>query len=111
MHSCELQKWQGARADLPTTGDDVVAYRRAAELRERLAHYRDDTKAADRLNELGATLIRGRGRITKPGVVQVGDEQIGYRDLLINTGSQPTIPQIEGLENADYWTSDVALKI
>ena len=99
----------GARADLATSGDDVAAYRRAVERRDRLAHYRDDTKAAERLNELGATLIRGRGRITKPGVVQVGNEQYGYRDLIINTGSQPTIPQIEGLENADYWTSDVAL--
>jgi pyruvate/2-oxoglutarate dehydrogenase complex dihydrolipoamide dehydrogenase (E3) component len=100
----------GGRVDRETSGDDdVAAYRRAVERRDRLSHHRDDTEAVQRLDELGATLIRGRGRIIKPGVVQVGDEQYGYRDLVINTGSQPTIPPIEGLENADYWTSDVAL--
>src|ERR1700730_9349955 len=49
----------GTGADLATTGDGVAAYRRAVERRDRLAHYRDDAKAAERLNELGATLIRG----------------------------------------------------
>jgi pyruvate/2-oxoglutarate dehydrogenase complex dihydrolipoamide dehydrogenase (E3) component len=68
----------------------------------------NSSQAAQRQDQLGATLIRGRGRIIRPGTVHIGNEHFGYRDLIINTGSQPTIPRIEGLEAADYWTSDVA---
>jgi hypothetical protein len=41
------------------------------------SHYRDDTEAIQHLDELCATLIRGRGWIIKPGLVQIGDEQYG----------------------------------
>src|SRR6185437_12890523 len=84
-------------------------YQRAAERRDALAHHRDDAEAVRRLDELGATLIRGRGRIRAPGVVQVNDGECAFQDLIIDTGSRPTVPSIEGLDTAEYWTSEDAL--
>jgi dihydrolipoamide dehydrogenase len=89
--------------------ESAAAYRRAVERRNELSHHGDDAGAAQRLEELGATLLRGRGKIAAPGLVQVGEELYGYRDLIINTGSDPTIPKISGLETAEYWTSEIAL--
>jgi len=99
----------GASASTVSLGDGAAAFARAAARRDRIAHDRSDAGAARRFEALGATVIRGRGRITAPGVVQAGGEQFGYQDLVFNTGSQPTIPAIDGLAGAGYWTSDVAL--
>jgi len=67
---------------------------------------RDDAGAAEEIERRGATLIRGRGRVTGPGVIDVnvsgGDgRQLGYRDLVIATGSQPAIPPVTGLDSVE----------
>jgi hypothetical protein len=93
MHTASVAS---ARVDLAATEDDVAAYRRAVERRDRLAHHRDDTKAAERLTELDATLIRGRGRITRPNVVQVGNEQFGTATLSSTLALSPPFSALRG---------------
>ena len=104
----------GATSVPVTLDDDEAAYRAAAARRDRLSAGRDDSGAAAEIERRGATLIRGRGRVTGPGVIDVnvsgGDgRQLGYRDLVIATGSQPAIPPVTGLDSVEAWTSDRSL--
>jgi len=93
------------------THDDAAAYAVAVQRRDRLSEDRDDAEHAKSAEEKGITLVRGRGRITAPGVVAVDDRELGYRDLVVATGSQPIRPPIEGLETVPTWTSDEALSL
>jgi dihydrolipoamide dehydrogenase len=63
-----------------------------------------DAAAAQRLSDVGVTVIRGTGRVTAPGTVTAGDE-LTYTDLVIATGSEPVAPPIEGLADVTAWTT------
>lgn len=75
----------------------------------------DDSAAAQRLNRAGVQVIRGTGRITAPGTVEVTRAQSGatttltYSDLVIATGCEPVAPPIEGLSDIPAWTTAQSL--
>jgi mycothione reductase len=46
-----------------------------------------------------------------PYTLKVGDNTITAKMIFLCTGSRPTIPPVEGLENVRYHTSDTLLKI
>jgi dihydrolipoamide dehydrogenase len=81
----------------------------------------DDSAAARRLGRAGVTVIRGTGRITAPGTVQVtlapGEESapagtvvpLAYGDLVLATGCEPVAPPIEGLSDIPAWTTAESL--
>jgi pyruvate/2-oxoglutarate dehydrogenase complex dihydrolipoamide dehydrogenase (E3) component len=93
----------------PVLDDDDAAFGVAVRRRDKLARKRDDGHAAVSIQARGVTLLRGKGRIAGLGIVEIGGSQIGYRDLVIATGSRPIIPPIEGLADVSSWTSDQAL--
>lgn len=71
----------------------------------------NDKVAADRFAGKGGHLVRGRGTITAPGQVTVaGAEGItrvlaARKGIVINTGTDPAIPPLEGLADTPYWTN------
>jgi len=93
----------------PTLDDDDLAFRAAVERRDRVVEHRDDSSAADAAEQTGITLVRGRGKLTRPGVVDVEGRELAWTDLVLATGSQPVTPPIEGLDRVPTWTSDQAL--
>jgi len=99
----------GAAGDQPPAGASAAAFARAVVRRDEVAHGRDDTGAADDIQDHGVTLLRARGRIVADGIIAVRDARHGYTDLVIGTGSRPVRPPIEGLDTVPSWTSDEAL--
>jgi len=93
----------------PTLDDDILAFRRAVERRDEIAEGRDDAGAADGVQQAGVVLVRGRGRVVRPGVVEVEGRELAYTDLVLATGSQPVRPDIPGLDRVPTWSSDEAL--
>jgi pyruvate/2-oxoglutarate dehydrogenase complex dihydrolipoamide dehydrogenase (E3) component len=71
----------------------------------------DDQEAVDRLTNKGARVIRGKGRITGPREVTVGDEVLhARRGVVIATGTAPAVPPIDGLDGTPYWTNREAIE-
>lgn len=71
----------------------------------------DDAPAGARLAEDGVTVLRGYGRILRPGAIDIDGVQHTFTDLIISTGSEAVTPEIEGLAEAPTWTSDEALTV
>ena len=90
-------------------GPDTEAHAAAVRRRDEVAEHRDDSGAAREAEDAGIVLVRGRGRVVRPGVVDVDGRELGFTDLVLATGSTPTPPDLEGLADVPTWTSDEAL--
>jgi dihydrolipoamide dehydrogenase len=73
--------------------------------RDRVTGRGDDSAQEEWLADQRVRLVRGDGRVPRPGVVAVEGEQIAYDRLVIATGSEPAIPPVDGLAAVDYWTN------
>jgi pyruvate/2-oxoglutarate dehydrogenase complex dihydrolipoamide dehydrogenase (E3) component len=87
----------------------------ATRIREEATDSWNDKIAIDRFTGKGGHFVRGRGRITSRGEVTV-DTADGprvfrpRRGILLNTGTQPAIPPIQGLSGTPYWTNREAIE-
>ena len=72
----------------------------------------DDQIAVDRLEDAGATLVRGAAVLTAPRTVEVaGTTYVASKGVLLNTGTDPAAPPIEGLADTPYWTNRDACRL
>lgn len=82
--------------------------RAAARIREANHEWSDHTHV-EPLEEAGVRIVKGTGRVTTPGRVEVdgpGDAVLEARlGVLLNTGTEPAVPDIDGLEGTPYWTN------
>ena len=70
----------------------------------------DDTGALPWLEEQRCAFVRGRGRVARPGVVEVDGQELEYDRLVVATGSSPAVPPIPGLDGVEYWTNQDATR-
>ncbi len=70
----------------------------------------DDAGQLHYLEEWNCRLVRGEGRVTQPGVVEVDGQELAYDRLVLATGSRPAIPPIDGLDSVEYWTNREATR-
>ncbi|PPJ24753.1 dihydrolipoyl dehydrogenase family protein [Nocardia nova] len=86
----------------------------AKRIRDEATDNWDDKVAVERFESAGGTFVRGWGRITGPGQVRV-DTADGPRDfralraIVLNPGTAPSVPPIEGLADTPYWTNREAV--
>ena len=75
-----------------------------------------DVMAVERLEQTGATVIHGSGRLAGPHEVRVdlpdgGEVRYTARTgVVLNPGTRPAIPPIEGLADTPYWTNREAVQ-
>lgn len=60
----------------------------------------------ERFTSLGVECVSGEAFITSPWTVQIGERTINTRSIVIATGARPFVPDISGLDEIDYLTSD-----
>ncbi|MDT9594626.1 NAD(P)/FAD-dependent oxidoreductase [Nocardioides zeae] len=78
----------------------------AQRIRSDATHDWTDTPFAERLVGHGARLVRGRGRIVGPRRVAVdGTTYVARRGVVLNTGTRPAVPPVEGLAGTPFWTN------
>lgn len=71
----------------------------------------DDSTAVKRLEDTGCRVIHGVGTITGPGRVEVdGEAYEARRAIVLNPGTSPSTPPIDGLADVPYWTSRDAIE-
>ncbi len=88
----------------------------AARIRAEATDGWDDAVAVERFEKTGGWFVRGRGRISGPGEVTVatadGDQVFqAARAILLNPGTEPAVPPIEGLAGSAYWTNRDAVAV
>ncbi len=71
--------------------------------------YPDDTGHAQRLEEVGAVVVRGSARLEGPGRVVVRHEEVEHEleaaNVIVAVGSNSRIPDLPGLDRIPYWTN------
>jgi pyruvate/2-oxoglutarate dehydrogenase complex dihydrolipoamide dehydrogenase (E3) component len=89
----------------------------AARIREEITANWDDQAAVERFENAGGTFVRGWARLTAPREVTVtgpdGKEEIftARRGVVLNTGTDPAVPPIDGLAETPYWTNRDAVAV
>jgi pyruvate/2-oxoglutarate dehydrogenase complex dihydrolipoamide dehydrogenase (E3) component len=84
----------------------------ATRIRDEATDDWDDAVAVKRLEDSGAHFVRGRGVLAGDGRVTVGDTTYtATRGIVVNTGTAPAAPPIEGLADTPYWTNRDAVKL
>jgi pyruvate/2-oxoglutarate dehydrogenase complex dihydrolipoamide dehydrogenase (E3) component len=84
----------------------------AARVRDEATDDWNDAAAVTRLEESGVTFVRGRGRLTGPGRVEVGDTTyVAAKGVVLNVGTTPAAPPIDGLADTPYWTNRDAVRL
>ncbi|WP_345528759.1 NAD(P)/FAD-dependent oxidoreductase [Nocardioides endophyticus] len=79
--------------------------RAAARIREANHDWHDDQHAGP-LEEAGVRIVRGHGRLVGPGRVEVDGTTYDARlGVVLDTGTEPAVPPVDGLAGTPYWTN------
>ncbi len=71
----------------------------------------DDQVAVERFEKKGGRFLRGEARLVGPRRVAVGGVEIeASRGVVLNTGTEPLVPPIDGLQGTPYWTNRDAVQ-
>ena len=77
----------------------------------------DDAIAVDRLSGAGAVVHHGVARLDGPGRVRIEESDGGVvdytvrRGVVVNPGTRPAVPPVEGLADTPYWTNRDAVRV
>lgn len=85
----------------PTIDFDAVMRR----VRDVIARI-EPADSPERLRAAGVEVIAADAHFTGPHTLQCGDRELGFRAAIIATGSAPTLPPLNGLEEANPLTTD-----
>jgi pyruvate/2-oxoglutarate dehydrogenase complex dihydrolipoamide dehydrogenase (E3) component len=83
----------------------------ATRIAEEATDHWNDQVAVDRLVDAGVHFVRGHGRLVGDRTVEVaGRRLVAKRGVVLNTGTSPGVPPIDGLADSPYWTNRDAVQ-
>jgi pyruvate/2-oxoglutarate dehydrogenase complex dihydrolipoamide dehydrogenase (E3) component len=83
----------------------------AARIREEATDDWNDRGAVERFEGKGGRFVRGWGRFDGPGRVEVDGRVFeASRAVVVNIGTRPWAPPVEGLDEVPYWTNRGAIE-
>lgn len=83
----------------------------ARRIRDEATDNWDDRVAVERFTGKGGTFVRGKGKVAGPGRVEVGGVTYAVaKGIVVATGTRPSIPPIDGLDQVPYWTNHEAIE-
>ena len=65
----------------------------------------------ERFRKLGVHVVEGTARFVDARTIQVGDERLTARHIVIATGTRPAVPPIPGLADVPYLTNETIFSI
>ncbi|KTR93812.1 pyridine nucleotide-disulfide oxidoreductase [Microbacterium testaceum] len=65
----------------------------------------NDEGQVDGYTKQGALVLKAPARITGPGRLQVGTREVTAEHIIIATGTDPSLPKLDGIENITAWTN------
>jgi pyruvate/2-oxoglutarate dehydrogenase complex dihydrolipoamide dehydrogenase (E3) component len=68
----------------------------------------DDAGQLEWLDGQRVQLVRGEGRVVRPGVVEADGQELEYDTLVVATGSSPATPALDGLDDVEAWSTKAA---
>lgn len=78
----------------------------AKRIREEATDDWNDRVAVERLEKAGAKVVRGHGRLAGERTVEVDGRTFRARKgVVLNPGTAPAIPPVDGLADTPYWTN------
>jgi pyruvate/2-oxoglutarate dehydrogenase complex dihydrolipoamide dehydrogenase (E3) component len=78
----------------------------ATRIRDEATDDWDDTVAVKRLEEAGVRFVRGHARLAGERRVEVGGSTYAARrGVVLNPGTDPAVPPIDGLAETPYWSN------
>lgn len=84
----------------------------AKRIRDEATDNWNDQVAVDRFEKAGGRFIRGKATVTGPKTVRVGDVELeASKAIVLNTGTEPAVPPIPGLEGTPFWTNREAVAV
>ena len=84
----------------------------ATRIRDEATDDWNDQVAVDRLEDAGVRFVRGHARLTGPRTVEVDGETFeASRGVVLNPGTSPAVPPIDGLADTPYWTNRDVVRV
>lgn len=97
-------------AGLRTAAADVDLASLVKQKNELVSELRNQ-KYVNLIDDYGLELIKGEAKFVNEKTVEVNGKQITAKRFLIATGASPAVPNIPGLNEADYLTSATLLEL
>src|SRR5262249_52893592 len=76
--------------------------------RDQVASNWDDAEQVAWIDGQSVALVRGAGRVARPGVLEIDGQELEYDTLIVATGSTPAVPPIHGIEEVETWQTQDA---
>ncbi|HEX2118384.1 MAG TPA: FAD-dependent oxidoreductase [Acidimicrobiales bacterium] len=109
-HTMKVADRYGLPSVDPVEIDTSLVWKRIRAIQHEVAATDDDP---ERYRAMGVEIIAGQARLAGPNTVELigQDRTLEARFILLCTGSRPLTPQIEGLKEAGFLTSETVFEI